>query len=109
MSKRYAIFAGDVYYACGGIEDLVCVCNDLEKAKRIYDKLESKLNNRVCSGSDSGWLQLYDLFELKMIKSSGYEEDDRHIDISSDDDSSVEYPFNNNLFLNYYHMIYVLQ
>ena len=97
MIKRYAIFAGETYYASGGIEDLACVCNDLEKAERIYDQLEIKLNNRPNSDNDSGWLQLFDLLELKMIRSFNCDFDndpDSDINISSDDDSAdVKLPF----------------
>jgi hypothetical protein len=60
--SRFALFAGDHYYPCGGMEDLVGRYESLEAAREAF---ASRLMSVTDFGQD--WYQIVDLVSFEVV------------------------------------------
>lgn len=66
MSGRYLLFAGEHYYPCGGVRDLVGDFDDLEEAKRRG----TKVHDYVDMWRDD-WVSILDTEDMSVLHREG--------------------------------------
>jgi hypothetical protein len=62
--KRYLVFAGDKFYAGGGMRDFQWDTDHLHEAQRL-------VSDDAASFNDNDWYQIYDTEERKFVLDGG--------------------------------------